>query len=275
MRHTRNQFIALGALALPLAVTLGCAGTESQLSATQQEEYLAHYDAPEMKMETEIQAKPQEQEDALATPESESRQSTAQHAPESTTFDTLAAIYQYEIEQAPRPLPQPAPQFEGAEAALQDVAAAEPPFTTVAEHEEQQSIAATLPIEETQESMAAESGMGEPQRKVVHFGFDSHDIDNSDISDLKQHARYLLHYPHLTLVISGHTDSFGPRSYNQRLSERRAQSVAALLLAEGVPQSQIQINALADAVPVTDPDHYRENRRVELTYQDSMLVSNQ
>ena len=114
-----------------------------------------------------------------------------------------------------------------------------------------------------------------PQKTVFHFGFDKKELDAADVDVIKQHAAYLLQHPTYTLVISGHTDNRGDKRYNQQLSEQRAQQVAKLLLAEGVPESQLQVAGMGDAVPRVSPDHWQENRRVEVVYQDSMMAHNQ
>ncbi len=69
------------------------------------------------------------------------------------------------------------------------------------------------------------------------------------------------------LQIIGHTDSTGPDSYNQGLSERRAQSVANYLIQNGFPKTKLTVSGMGEKQPVAD-NSTREgrtmNRRVEI-----------
>ncbi len=116
--------------------------------------------------------------------------------------------------------------------------------------------------------------MPPPEQLVIQFGFDEYVLAENDRKLVKDHAEYLLQNQNYVLVISGHTDNRGPELYNQKLSEQRAQAVAELLVAAGVPVSQLQVTGLAGAVPRVSPDNWQENRRVEFVYQDSMLANN-
>ncbi len=67
--------------------------------------------------------------------------------------------------------------------------------------------------------------------------------------------------------ISGYTDSTGPLSLNQRLSEERANSVRTYLLAQGVASSRIDSAGYGPANPIASnaSDEGRQaNRRVEI-----------
>lgn len=72
--------------------------------------------------------------------------------------------------------------------------------------------------------------------------------------------------PDLTIQISGHTDSIGPSNENQRLSERRAASVAAYLTAKGIPETRMIAVGLGEDHPVADNAtraNRSKNRRIE------------
>jgi len=73
-----------------------------------------------------------------------------------------------------------------------------------------------------------------------------------------------------TIDVSGYTDTSGTPDYNQGLSERRAQSVAAQLVTDGVPQSEIEIHAYGEThllVPTGPGVREPQNRRVEIVLQ--------
>jgi outer membrane protein OmpA-like peptidoglycan-associated protein len=67
--------------------------------------------------------------------------------------------------------------------------------------------------------------------------------------------------------IIGHTDSDGEASYNQGLSERRANAVADVLQANGVNYSRIVTIGRGENNPVASnltPEGKSQNRRVEI-----------
>lgn len=67
--------------------------------------------------------------------------------------------------------------------------------------------------------------------------------------------------------IIGHTDSKGSKEYNQRLSERRAQSVASYFESQAVISERLIADGMGEADPIA-PNDTREgramNRRVEI-----------
>jgi len=73
----------------------------------------------------------------------------------------------------------------------------------------------------------------------------------------------------LDVVIAvGHTDARGSDSYNQRLSERRAEAVKAYMLNQGIPAERVRTEGRGETQPVAsnDTDEGRaKNRRVEVT----------
>jgi outer membrane protein OmpA-like peptidoglycan-associated protein len=70
-----------------------------------------------------------------------------------------------------------------------------------------------------------------------------------------------------TIDVSGYTDTSGTPTYNQGLSERRAKAVAAKLVVDGVPASEISIHAYGEThllVPTGPGVREPQNRRVEI-----------
>jgi outer membrane protein OmpA-like peptidoglycan-associated protein len=71
----------------------------------------------------------------------------------------------------------------------------------------------------------------------------------------------------VSIKVIGHTDSQGSDAYNQKLSERRASSVAAYLLSQGVAPNKLTSEGRGESQPVADNDTEEgraQNRRVEL-----------
>jgi hypothetical protein len=80
-------------------------------------------------------------------------------------------------------------------------------------------------------------------------------------------AGILLSHPDLKLQIEGHTDSVGDADYNQRLSDNRADSVRAYLVAQGIASTSVTTAGLGETQPVASndtPAGRQQNRRVEL-----------
>lgn len=70
------------------------------------------------------------------------------------------------------------------------------------------------------------------------------------------------------LQIDGYTDSQGPASYNQTLSEHRAQAVADWFLAQGIDPARMTVKGYGEANPVASnatEEGRQLNRRVEVT----------
>ena len=85
--------------------------------------------------------------------------------------------------------------------------------------------------------------------------------------DLFKVADSLRRYPDTTVQVIGHTDSDGSASYNQRLSERRANAVADVLLDGGVRSGRVRAFGRGEDQPVASnltPEGRRQNRRVEI-----------
>lgn len=112
-----------------------------------------------------------------------------------------------------------------------------------------------------------------PTEYVFQFRFDKADINKSDKTGIRAHAEYLLAHPNLLLAINGHTDSRGPKVYNDVLSEKRAEAMAKQLIAYGVPESQLITNGHGADNPITSENNWQENRRVELEYSELFVVS--
>ena len=102
----------------------------------------------------------------------------------------------------------------------------------------------------------------------VTFGFDSSELTSSARSALNDVSDVLHQYPETRINIAGHTDSTGSADYNQRLSERRAESVGNYLGQSGVDRSRLSMRGYGLTQPVASNDTESgraQNRRVEIT----------
>ncbi|MEM1237902.1 MAG: OmpA family protein [Pseudomonadota bacterium] len=98
------------------------------------------------------------------------------------------------------------------------------------------------------------------------------DVDSADLrpdlqGDLVSLADSLQRYPDSTVTIVGHTDNTGTAEYNQNLSQRRAEGVAGILLANGVPSSRVRAFGRGENDPIDSnltPEGRQQNRRVDI-----------
>lgn len=74
------------------------------------------------------------------------------------------------------------------------------------------------------------------------------------------------------VTVAGHADSSGADAYNVRLTERRAQAVRRMLVAQGIPQSRISVQARGESeprVPTAGEVQEAQNRRVEISFGEN------
>ncbi len=101
----------------------------------------------------------------------------------------------------------------------------------------------------------------------VTFDTDSTVIKPTFRDTLDRVAQSMVQYPNSLIDVYGHTDSTGSDAYNQQLSERRAQAVAAYLSSRGVAASRIRSQGFGETQPVASNETEEgraANRRVEI-----------
>ncbi|MCW9705422.1 CshA/CshB family fibrillar adhesin-related protein [Fodinibius salsisoli] len=106
--------------------------------------------------------------------------------------------------------------------------------------------------------------------KAVHFETDQATIISTSAQLLDQLAVFLADRPECTLQIAGHTDHDLGHDYNQDLSERRAEAIAAYLKEAGVPAERITYTGASydnPAVEEKDVLDKAQNRRTSFTLQ--------
>lgn len=103
-------------------------------------------------------------------------------------------------------------------------------------------------------------------RELVVFAPSSDALQPSANAVLDDIATALDSYPDVLIEIAGHTDSQSSATYNQDLSQRRAQAVAEYLADRGVDRSRLRPNGYGESQPVATNDTAAgraQNRRVE------------
>lgn len=111
---------------------------------------------------------------------------------------------------------------------------------------------------------------------MIYFDFDKWNIRPDAQVELEKVLTALNEYPQLRLAIRSHTDSRGSDSYNQKLSQRRAQATLDYLVkngidkgrltAEGLGESEL-VNHCSNGVPCSAEEH-QKNRRSEFIILD-------
>ena len=87
---------------------------------------------------------------------------------------------------------------------------------------------------------------------------------------LDQVAKALLSVRERNIIVEGHTDSQGSESYNQGLSQRRANTVRDYLVQRGYPADRIQAQGMGKGSPIANnasPEGRANNRRVEIVIE--------
>jgi len=101
----------------------------------------------------------------------------------------------------------------------------------------------------------------------VTFAVNSYTINPAFRSTLDTVSDSLRTYPDSLVDVYGHTDSTGSESYNQTLSERRAQAVSNYLTSRGVSSARIRWQGFGEYAPIADNTTEQGralNRRVEI-----------
>jgi outer membrane protein OmpA-like peptidoglycan-associated protein len=99
------------------------------------------------------------------------------------------------------------------------------------------------------------------------FEFDSSTLQPEAEENLQEFASSMNEFEETNILVVGHTDSKGADSYNQSLSERRAQAATDYLIQEGISAERIQTEGRGEAEPVATNETAEgrsENRRVEI-----------
>jgi outer membrane protein OmpA-like peptidoglycan-associated protein len=101
----------------------------------------------------------------------------------------------------------------------------------------------------------------------VLFDTGKAELNSGSGRKLDQLAQFLTEHPERRVQIDGFTDSIGTDSYNQDLSQRRADAVKSSLTGRGIDSSRIGSRGYGKGFPVannTDSGGRQLNRRVEV-----------
>lgn len=109
----------------------------------------------------------------------------------------------------------------------------------------------------------------------VYFSFDKSNINDAEIATLDAMSSDMLKYHPPQVTVTGHTDRAGPVTYNQALSERRAQAVSRELTSRGISHQIIDEQARGEtdsAVTTRDGVPEQANRRAMIDFRGEEVV---
>jgi outer membrane protein OmpA-like peptidoglycan-associated protein len=101
----------------------------------------------------------------------------------------------------------------------------------------------------------------------VLFDFDSANLKPGAREKVMRIAAILRAHSDLKIEVDGHTDNVGTDAYNQRLSERRAESVRSGLVQQGISREVVGTAGFGESRPVATngtASGRQQNRRVEI-----------
>lgn len=101
--------------------------------------------------------------------------------------------------------------------------------------------------------------------KIIYFATNDSKLNERNNQILDEVFNTLQNYSSYKVVVEGHTDSSGQASFNQALSEKRANSVMRYLIEKGMSPSRVSAKGYGETRPAVSNDTAegrRENRRV-------------
>lgn len=104
--------------------------------------------------------------------------------------------------------------------------------------------------------------------KNIYFDFDKTTLKPESYVELDKVVDFLNQNSHVSIEISGHTDSKGSDEYNLNLSQGRSQAVVDYVAGQGIDKNRLQAHGYGETKPIdtNDTDEGRaNNRRVEFT----------
>jgi outer membrane protein OmpA-like peptidoglycan-associated protein len=226
-------------------------------AAKQQQEAAARREAEQQKQQAEAQA--QQDAQARAQAESQAQQEAAARA---------AADAKAKQEAEARAAAEAQSQQDAQAAARAQAAAAQ------AELEKQQLRAAlleqfnrVLPTTDTPRGLKVNMA-------DVLFAFGKADLQPAAREALAKFSGIVMAHPGLKMQVEGFTDSVGTDSFNQTLSENRANNVRAYLIAQNLDPSAINSIGYGKSNPVASNDTAsgrQQNRRVEILISGEII----
>jgi len=137
---------------------------------------------------------------------------------------------------------------------------------------ENDTINVNITMRKLKDMIAVEDGIRKLKTEMIHFDFDKSYIRNDAAVELDKLVEVMTEYPDMVIKIESHTDSRGSKVYNEYLSDKRAKSTRAYIIAQGIAPERIEsaigygenrlLNGCDGTIRCTEEQHYL-NRRSE------------
>jgi len=230
----------------------------------------------QIRLQSELHAREAQQRDA------EDREKALQAQLEAERQRSVEQQRQAEIEQLKTQLDQQTKAAEEARRAaaeqnarLEEARRQEEERRRVAEETAQKQVQAqndlVLRLQQLEKSTHVEArGIVVTLPGSIYFATNRSDLQPGIRARLADIGKAQASAPDRHIVVEGHTDSTGRADYNLKLSQLRAESVKAVLLASGVEPGRIETQGYGATKPVSDnktPSGRSQNRRVEIIVQ--------
>jgi outer membrane protein OmpA-like peptidoglycan-associated protein len=104
------------------------------------------------------------------------------------------------------------------------------------------------------------------ENNSIMFQRMSYNVTNESQATVAKIVQILMQNPHIKIEVAGHTDAKGDDSFNQMISEQRANSVKNLLITLGVEENRLSAKGYGETMPLVPNDkegYSLTNRRVE------------
>jgi len=102
---------------------------------------------------------------------------------------------------------------------------------------------------------------------TIYFEYDQYNLTSKSIQALKGVVSVMNKNEKITLSIEGHADERGTREYNLALGQRRSESVASYLIANGIKRNRLITKSYGEERPLSlgsNEAAWSKNRRVEI-----------
>ena len=103
----------------------------------------------------------------------------------------------------------------------------------------------------------------------IYFDFDKFNITSKAAFELDKLVAVMKKYPDINIIVESHTDSRGSSSYNQGLSERRANATVQYVISKGIAEDRLEAvgkgeeESLFDCSNGCSKEQHSQNRRSE------------
>lgn len=109
---------------------------------------------------------------------------------------------------------------------------------------------------------------------AVFFDVDRSTLRSQGKVKLQEFVKVIEQSPSRMVYIEGHTDSIGDTDYNQKLSERRANSVREVFIAQGIDAGRLLAKGYGETRPIaknSSSEGRQKNRRVEVLISKDLV----